>query len=208
MEVARHSRGHGADSPALGGVLPGRRASRGPACATRRRARPASSPPLPCPRDGAFLSDTTLELHLDDDEEPTVVHLPPRSSTGVLQADRAGRHPSGPIRILYRAKAQYPGGLHTLRNTINPDYKAWYAIHDSRRTWGRPSRDGCSTGDHQPHPLPPERLDSVLGGRPAAHRRRPGPGRRRRPERRPRHDEDKSRAAVAAIPLAPKRSER
>ena len=27
-------------------------------------------------RDGAFLSDTTLELHLDDDEEPTVVHLP------------------------------------------------------------------------------------------------------------------------------------
>ena len=190
MEVARHSRGHGADSPALGGVLPGRRAS-----GVRRARREGGQGQRPrhrfrVPRRRLpfrhYARAPSRRRRRADCRASS-----PRSSTGVLQADRAGRHPSGPIRILYRAKAQYPGGLHTLRNTINPDYKAWYAIHDSRRTWGRPSRDGCSTGDHQPHPLPPERLDSVLGGRPAAHRRRPGPGRRRRPERRPRHDEDK-----------------
>ena len=82
-------------------------------------------------RDGDVLFDTTLELHLDDGEDPTVVHLPP----GVRQASfkqivPINLHPV-PYVFCTSRMPDSPRGLQTLRNTINPDYDAWYAIRDS-----------------------------------------------------------------------------
>ena len=82
-------------------------------------------------RDDTVLSDTTVEFDLDDGEEPTVVHLP----RGVRQASvkqivPVDIHPV-PYVFCTSRKPDTPLGLQTLRNAINQDYDAWYAIHDS-----------------------------------------------------------------------------
>jgi len=82
-------------------------------------------------RDGDALFDTTIELDLDGGGEPTVVHLP----RGVRQASvkqivPVDIHPV-PYVFCTSRKPDSPRGLQTLRNAINPDYDAWYAIHDS-----------------------------------------------------------------------------
>lgn len=82
-------------------------------------------------RDGDLLFDTTLKLHLDDGEDPTVVHLPRGvRQTSFKQIVPVDIHPV-PYVFCTSRKPDTPCGLQTLRNTINPDYDAWYAIHDS-----------------------------------------------------------------------------
>ena len=68
-----------------------------------------------------------------------------------------------------------------LRNTINPNYDAWYAIHDSDAL-GRELEKAIKgrlfdRGGEQPHPLPPVWMGPVLRGRPAAYGLVPSPSR-------------------------------
>ena len=82
-------------------------------------------------RDDTVLSDTTVELDLDDGEEPTVVHLPRRArQASVKQIVPVDIHPV-PYVFCASRKPDTLRGLQTLRNTINPGYDAWYAIRDS-----------------------------------------------------------------------------
>ena len=81
-------------------------------------------------RDGDLLSDTTLELHLNGGEDPSIVHLP----RGVRRASfqqivPVDLHPV-PHLFCTSKKPKTRTRLQALKKTVNEDYDAWYSIKD------------------------------------------------------------------------------
>ena len=82
-------------------------------------------------RTGDPLSDTTLELHLNEGEDPSIVHMP----EGVRQVSFQQTVPVDlhPVPFVFCA-AKRPtaeAGLQALKKAVNEDYDAWYSIKDA-----------------------------------------------------------------------------
>ncbi|MCY3822031.1 MAG: hypothetical protein OXH52_22205 [Gammaproteobacteria bacterium] len=99
-------------------------------------------------RDGGFLGDTTLKLHLNDGEDPAVVHLPEGvHQTSFTQAVPVDIHP---VPYVFCTSIMPPTAeeLPTLKNAVNetttPGTRSAIPTRSVVNS-KRPSRDGCST---------------------------------------------------------------
>ena len=81
-------------------------------------------------REGDFLSDTTMELHLIDGEDPTIVHMPGNvRRASFQQIVPVDLHPV-PYIFCTSRKPETAAGFQALKKAINEDYDAWYSIKD------------------------------------------------------------------------------
>lgn len=77
-----------------------------------------------------ILSDITIDLDLNNGEDPTVVHLPRgEREVSFEQIVPIDVHPIPYVFCMSRMP-ETPAELQALKNTINEDYDAWYSIKD------------------------------------------------------------------------------